>query len=81
MVAFITLVLVGPLGWLSPQVSEAASAASRWLLIVAIAAVGVKTRVQDLAKLGWRPLLMLVCETLFIAAVVGMAAALHLLGR
>lgn len=81
MVAFIALVLVGSLGWLSPQVSDAASAASRWLLIVAIAAVGVKTRLQDLAKLGWRPLLMLVCETLFIAAVVGMAAALHLLGR
>ena len=81
MVAFIALVLIGSLGWVSPQVSDTASAASRWLLIVAIAAVGVKTRLQDLAQLGWRPLLMLVCETVFIAAIVGAAAALHLLGR
>jgi uncharacterized integral membrane protein (TIGR00698 family) len=81
MVAFIALVMVGSLGWLSQDVTEAASSASRWLLIVAIAAVGVKTRLQDLAKLGWRPLVMLVCETLFIAAVVGLAAAFHLIGR
>jgi hypothetical protein len=47
----------------------------------AIAAVGVKTRLQDLAKLGWGPLVMLVFEAAFIAAVVGTAAMFHLIGH
>lgn len=81
MVGFIALVLLGSVGWLDRGVSEAASSASRWLLIVAIAAVGVKTKLQDLAKLGWRPLVMLVSETLFIATVVGTAAVLGAFGR
>ncbi|MBK6867150.1 MAG: putative sulfate exporter family transporter [Burkholderiales bacterium] len=81
MVAFIALVLIGSLGWLNPTVSDAASSLSRWLLIIAIAAVGVKTKLQDIAKLGWRPLVMLIAETAFIAAVVGGAAMLHVIGR
>ena len=35
--------------------------------LAAIAAAGLKTNFQELAKLGWQPVLMLVVETLFIA--------------
>jgi uncharacterized membrane protein YadS len=40
---------------------------SRWMLVIAIAAAGLKTNFQELAKLGWQPVLMLIVETLFIA--------------
>ena len=40
----------------------------KWsLLVIAIAAAGVKTSLGELAKLGWQPALMLVTETLVIA--------------
>ena len=37
--------------------------------MAAIAAAGVKTSFEDLFKLGWTPMLMLLGETLWIAAV------------
>ena len=43
---------------------------SRWCLVIAIAALGVKTSFRQLAELGWQPVVMIVGETLFIAAVV-----------
>jgi uncharacterized membrane protein YadS len=36
-------------------------------LVIAIAAAGIKTSFEDLIKLGWQPVLMLVTETVFIA--------------
>jgi uncharacterized membrane protein YadS len=42
---------------------------SRWMLVIAIAAAGLKTNFQELAKLGWQPVVMLVVETIFIAIV------------
>ena len=44
--------------------------ASRGLLVTAIAAAGIKTSFEDLLKLGWQPVAMLVGETVFIAALV-----------
>ena len=38
--------------------------------MVAIAAAGVKTSFEELLKLGWQPVLMLVGETLFIGVLV-----------
>jgi uncharacterized membrane protein YadS len=42
---------------------------SRWMLVIAIAAAGLKTNFQELAKLGWQPVVMLLVETLFIASI------------
>jgi uncharacterized membrane protein YadS len=39
-------------------------------LVVAIGAAGVKTSLGELAQLGWQPVLMLLIETLLIAALV-----------
>ena len=36
----------------------------------AIAALGVKTSFQQLAALGWRPVLMLVVDTVFLACLI-----------
>jgi uncharacterized membrane protein YadS len=43
---------------------------SRACLVVAIAALGMKTSFNELAQLGWRPLALIVIETLWIAAFV-----------
>lgn len=70
LVAFAVLVALTSAGAINQATTDAASAASRWLLVIAIAAAGVKTSFQDLAKLGWQPVLMLVVETIFIAVFV-----------
>jgi uncharacterized integral membrane protein (TIGR00698 family) len=67
MVAFIALVLLASVGAIQPQVAEFAADASRWCLVTAIAACGLKTHLQELAKLGWQPLVMLLTETLLLA--------------
>jgi uncharacterized membrane protein YadS len=39
------------------------------MLVIAIAAAGLKTNFQELAQLGWQPVVMLLVETLFIALI------------
>lgn len=41
---------------------------SGWCLVISIAALGVKTSLQKLSELGWRPIILLASEALFIAA-------------
>jgi uncharacterized membrane protein YadS len=41
---------------------------SRWSLVTAIAALGMKTSFKDLAAVGWRPIAVMVLETAWIAA-------------
>jgi uncharacterized integral membrane protein (TIGR00698 family) len=69
LLAFAAFVLCSSLGWISPEVASTAGHASRWLLMLAIAAAEIKTNLADLAKLGWMPVLMLVSETALIAIV------------
>lgn len=49
---------------------EPTGSASRWCLITAIAALGMKTSLQDLAQVGWRPMALLVSETVFLLLLV-----------
>ena len=75
MLGFIALVVLASIQLITPEMTEAASTASRWMLVVAIAAAGLKTHLQELAKLGWQPLAMLVGETLLLALYVGAVLA------
>ena len=77
LLAFIVLVLLASLGAFTPAMTRLASDTSRWLLVTAIAAAGIKTSFEDLLKLGWQPVAMLVGETVFIASLV-LAAILGL---
>lgn len=70
LLAFIVLMLMSSIGMVTPDMTRIAGDASRWLLVTAIAAAGIKTSFEDLLKLGWQPVAMLVCETVFIAALV-----------
>jgi len=40
---------------------------SRWCLIIAMVGLGMKASFQELAKLGWPPIILLLAETLFLA--------------
>ena len=66
-------------GYIPPPVVDAASVASRWLLVIAIAAVGVKSSPAELVRMGWAPAVLLLVETLFIGTVA--FAGAWLLGR
>jgi uncharacterized integral membrane protein (TIGR00698 family) len=68
LVAFIALVALNSFGAVPPELARWLSDLSRWCLVIAIAALGVKTSFRQLADLGWTPVVMIVGETLFIAA-------------
>jgi len=70
LVAFIALVALNSFGAVPPELARWLSDLSRWCLVIAIAALGVKTSFRQLADLGWTPVVMIVGETLFIAALV-----------
>ena len=61
-------------------VVQGATDASRVCLVLAIAAAGIKTSIEELLQLGWKPLMLFVSDTLFIGlfvllAVIGLGLA------
>ena len=70
LVGFAALIVINSLGWIAKPVVDGMSGLSRWCLVVAISALGVKTSFQQLAALGWRPVLMLVVDTVFLAGLI-----------
>ena len=69
LLGFVALSIVASMQILPSTITQQIGGLSRWMLVIAIAAAGLKTNFQELAKLGWQPVLMLIIETLFIAAV------------
>ncbi|MGY2188882.1 hypothetical protein D3C81_323400 [compost metagenome] len=70
LLAFVCLVAINSSGVLPLSLSSAMSDISRVCLVIAIAALGLKTSLQKLATVGWRPIALLVGETLFLAMLV-----------
>ena len=81
LMGFMALVMLASTGWVPTEVTAMANSVSRWCLVIAIAASGVKTSLGELAKLGWQPVLMLVVETLVIACFVLSAILFMNLGQ
>lgn len=75
-VAFLALVIANSLLPIPTVVQEAGSTASRWCLVAAIAALGMKTRLGEIVEIGWKPVLLMVAETLLIAAIAMVPIAL-----
>lgn len=67
---FLALVVVNSLGMVPPGVQRELVDISRACLVVAIAALGVKTSFRQLAQAGWKPFLLLLVETVWMAALV-----------
>lgn len=70
LVAFAVLAVINSFGLIPTSASEPISLASRWCLVCAIAALGMKTSLESLAQVGWRPMALVTAETLFIFVVV-----------
>lgn len=69
-VGFIVLAAVNSTGWLAPVVQKTANEASRWCLVIAISALGMKTQLKELASVGIKPIVLMVGETTFLAVLV-----------
>ena len=69
-VAFAALVAINSTGWVPSAVVSLGSDLSRWCLIAAIAAIGMKTQLRELATVGIKPVLLMVGETAFLAVLV-----------
>lgn len=70
LVAFVLLVAANSAGAVPAALTRGLGEISRWCLVIAIAALGVRTSFTQLAELGWKPVVMMVAETVFIAVVV-----------
>jgi len=69
-VAFVVFAAINSTGWLAPMVQKAANEASRWCLVIAISALGMKTQLKELASVGLKPIVLMVGETVFLATLV-----------
>jgi uncharacterized integral membrane protein (TIGR00698 family) len=70
LLGFAALVAINSLGFLPKPVVAAATGASSWCLVTAIAALGMKTSFKEVFAVGWRPIAMMVGETVWILALV-----------
>jgi uncharacterized membrane protein YadS len=78
LVGFAALVAVNSAGWLPPVAAGSLQEASRWCLVTAIAALGTRTSLGDLARVGWKPVAIIVAETVFVGVfVLAGLAVLH----
>ena len=69
-VVFALFVAVNSMGWIPATVVEWGSTVSRACLVMAIAAIGMKTSLKSLVDMGFRPVMLVVLETLVLAAMV-----------
>ena len=69
-VAFALLVAINSTGLVPAPVQALGSDVSRWMLVAAIAGIGMKTQLKDVANVGLKPIVLMVGETLFLAALV-----------
>ncbi|MCL6741057.1 putative sulfate exporter family transporter [Sphingomonas sp. RB56-2] len=65
--AFVALVVANTILPMPGFVRDAGNEASRWCLVAAIAALGIKTHFSEIVDIGWKPVVLMVLETVFIA--------------
>ena len=69
-VGFLILACINSTGWVPTVVQGGVNEMSRWALIIAISALGMKTRIKELASVGIKPILFMVSETIFLVVLV-----------
>ncbi len=79
--AFLGLAALNSLVAVPAAAAEFAGEASRWALLAAIAAVGVRTSLPGVLRVGRRAIALLLAETMFLAALVLLAVRLLPLDR
>lgn len=69
-VVFAILVLMNGFQLLPKFVIDGGNTLSRWFLVASMAAIGMKTHLKDILSVGWKPVVLMVLETLFLAILV-----------
>jgi uncharacterized integral membrane protein (TIGR00698 family) len=69
-VAFFVLACINSTGFIPHAIQQGGNELSRWCLVIAISALGMKTQLKELASVGIKPILLMVGETVFLAALV-----------
>ena len=69
-VAFVVLAGVNSTGWMGSDLQKFGNALSQWCLVTAISAIGMKTRLKELVSVGIKPVILMLCETIFLALLV-----------
>ena len=70
LLVFAGLVLLNSSGLIPAPILVGIKSISRWCLVVAIAALGMKTSLKAMADVGGRAIMLIVAETLFLAVLV-----------
>ena len=65
-IGFLVLAAMNSIGLIPELVADWASALSRWALLVAIAAVGIKTSLGRMTEVGMGAIVLIVLETVFL---------------
>lgn len=68
LVGFIALAILNSLQIIPQEILDILQNASKWLLVMAITAVGMKTSLKDIFSLGWKPVFLILIETITILA-------------
>lgn len=69
-VAFFVLACINSTGWVPTIIQTGVNELSRWALIIAISALGMKTQLRELAKVGIKPILLMIGESIFLVVLV-----------
>ena len=77
-VAFVALLVLNSLHLFPAWAVEGGNDLSRAFLVGAMAAIGMKTHLKDILSVGWKPVALVVLETVFLAAI--FYALMHWLG-
>ncbi|UTW11177.1 YeiH family protein [Marinobacterium rhizophilum] len=70
LIGFVVLFTLNSLGWMPQMIVEPMADSASWLLLTAIAALGVRTSLKEILTVGIKPVLLVVSETIFIMLLV-----------
>lgn len=69
-VVFVVLVIVNSSLDMPTAVLDTGNSLSRAFLVAAMAAIGMKTHLKDILNVGWKPMVLMLMETVFLAALI-----------
>lgn len=76
--AFVGLVVLNSIVPMPKAVTDGANDLSRWCLVTSLAAIGMKTQLGDIVKVGLKPVVLMVIETTLLAIMVLAILRMHL---
>lgn len=71
-VVFALLVGINSTGWLPSWLVQSGQAVSQWALVAAMVGIGMKTHLKEMVNVGWKPIALMVAETLALVLFVAL---------